>query len=131
MRLSVAIRPYRDADFDAVTWLCLQSWKSNGVKTPIFEAAITHLRRKFRPEIAKGATHVATMGNRIVAFVMFQGNEIADLFIAPAFQGQGIGKQLLDFAKAKHPDGLWLTVAPLTFQPISRLAISGPASLNR
>jgi putative acetyltransferase len=49
------------------------------------------------------------MGNRIVAFVLFDGNEIADLFVAPAVQNQGIGKQLLDFAKTKHPNGLWLT----------------------
>jgi len=109
LRLSVAIRPYRDADFDAITWLCLHSWKSNGVETPVFESAITHLRRKFRPEIPKDAMHVATMGNRIVAFVLFNGNEIADLFVAPARQCQGIGKQLLDFAKAKHAGGLWLT----------------------
>jgi ribosomal protein S18 acetylase RimI-like enzyme len=109
VKISVAIRPYREADFDAITWLCLQSWKSNGVETPVFESAITHLRRKFRPEFEKGAMHVATMGHRIVGFILFQGNEIADLFIAPAVQRQGIGKRLLDFAKAKHPDGLWLT----------------------
>ncbi len=79
---------------------CPARWKSNGVETPVFESAITHLRRKFRtPEIANGTTYVATMGNRIVAFVLFNGNEIADLFVAPAVQGQGIGKQLLDFAK--------------------------------
>jgi putative acetyltransferase len=106
----IEIRPYRAADFDAITWLCLQSWKSNGVETPVFESSITHLRRKFRiPEIAEGTTHVATMGNRIVAFVLFNGNEIVDLFVAPAVQRQGIGKQLLDFAKTKHLDGLWLT----------------------
>jgi GNAT superfamily N-acetyltransferase len=112
---SIKIRHYREADFDAITWLCLQSWKSNGVETPVFESAITHLRRKFRPEFEKGAMHVATMGQRIVGFILFERNEIADLFVAPAVQRQGIGKRLLDFAKAEHPDGLWLTtLAPNT-----------------
>jgi ribosomal protein S18 acetylase RimI-like enzyme len=109
LRLSVSIRPYRPADFDAVTWLLLQSWKSNGVRTPIFESVITVTRRNLGRELPKGAAHVATIWTRIVGLITFRENEIPNLFVAPAFQGQGIGRQLLDFAKAQHAGGLWLT----------------------
>ena len=113
--VDIKIHPYRSADFDAVTWLLLQSWKSNGVKTPIFESVITVTRRNLGRELPKGAAHVATIRSRIVGFVTFREDEIPNLFVAPAFQGQGVGKQLLDFAKAKHPGGLWLTtLAPNT-----------------
>jgi ribosomal protein S18 acetylase RimI-like enzyme len=30
------------------------------------------------------------------------------LFVAPAAQGTGVGRSLLDFAKAQLPDGFWL-----------------------
>jgi putative acetyltransferase len=115
LKLSVTIRPYRSADFDAVTWLLLHSWKSNSVKTPIFESVITASRRNLGRELPKCTAHVAVLRSRIVGFVTFRENEIPALFVAPAFQGQGIGKQLLDFAKAKHAGGLWLTtLAPNT-----------------
>jgi ribosomal protein S18 acetylase RimI-like enzyme len=105
----IEIRPYRDADFDAVTCVRLRSWKSNGVQTPIIETAVTYSRRKLGAELAGGVTYVATIRFRIVGFIVFHGNEVGELFVAPTFQRQGIGKQLLDFAKQKKPDGLWLT----------------------
>lgn len=62
-----------------------------------------------REELAKGfSTYVATRRSRIVGFIAIYKDEVTDVFVACGFQGQGIGKQLLNFAKAEKPDGFWL-----------------------
>jgi ribosomal protein S18 acetylase RimI-like enzyme len=103
---TIKIRPYRTADFDAVTWLCLESFRSTGVGAVM---AITFFRRGIREDLAKQyAIHVATERSRVVGFIGFNGDELDTLFVSPARPNRGIGKQLLDFAKAARPNGFWL-----------------------
>ena len=44
-----------------------------------------------------------------MGFVGIYKNEVTDVFVASGFQGHGIGKQLLDFAKTERSHGFWLT----------------------
>jgi GNAT superfamily N-acetyltransferase len=104
----IEIRPYRSADFDAVTSLFVHSLNSTGVKMSI-RKNITHIRREVRAEAAKDwSIHVAVVNTRIVGFVGFNGQELDELFVDIRFQGRGIGKQLLDFAKTVYSNGFWL-----------------------
>ena len=48
--------------------------------------------------------YLAFEGERLVGLVVFNSAELNQLYVAVEHQGKGIGKQLLDFAKA-HSDG--------------------------
>jgi GNAT superfamily N-acetyltransferase len=51
---------------------------------------------------------VAHMNESVVGFIAVDGNLVDHLYIAPAFQGRGIGDQLLAKAKRLRPEGLRL-----------------------
>jgi GNAT superfamily N-acetyltransferase len=53
--------------------------------------------------------HVARNGAMAVGFLALKRDALDQLFVAPAWQGQGIGKILLDHAKAARPGGFWLS----------------------
>lgn len=105
------IRPYTEADLEPVVSLWMASWKSSG---PTFGQWVTLdvLRERLPREIAGGwSVHVVTLGGDIVGFIACTATTVEQLFVAPALQGQGIGKVLLDFAKAQMPQGFTLTTA--------------------
>lgn len=103
------IRPYDDADFDAITAIWLDSWRSTGISSPV---TLEDLRERWPEELGKGwVVDVAAFGSDIAGFIAIHGNCIEQLFVAPAFQGQRIGRQLLDHAKLQMPDGFQLTTA--------------------
>jgi len=103
------IRPYDNADFDVVTTIWLESWRSTGIASPV---TIEDLRERWPIELGKGwKVDVAICGPNIAGFIATHANRIEQLFIAPAFQGRKIGKQLLDFAKLQMPAGFHLTTA--------------------
>ncbi|HEX7855005.1 MAG TPA: GNAT family N-acetyltransferase [Sphingobium sp.] len=103
------IRPYCDADIDAVTVIWLDSWRSTGISS---SATLEELRERWPTELAKGwVVDVAVHGSDITGFIAIHENCIEQLFIAPVFQGQRIGKLLLDHAKIKIPAGFHLTTA--------------------
>src|SRR5579872_1895871 len=105
----IAIRPYSDQDFDAVTSLWLSSWQSAGVPS---EVTLSEVRERWPGELAAGwIVHVAVAANRILGFIAHRDDVLEQLFIAPDCQGRGIGKRLLDFAKAEMPHGFRLHTA--------------------
>jgi GNAT superfamily N-acetyltransferase len=107
--IDIAIRPYADDDFDAVTSLWLRSWRSAGVPGRV---TLEELRERWPDELADGwIVHVATADQTILGFLAYREDTLEQLFIAPASQGRGIGKQLLDFAKAQMPGGFRLHTA--------------------
>ena len=107
--MEISIRSYTDSDFNAVTSIWLSSWQSTGVPAPV---TLNELRERWPQELAKGwVVHVATAGPEIVGFLTLHEDKMEQLFVAPGMQGKGIGKRLLDFAKAARPNGFHLTTA--------------------
>jgi GNAT superfamily N-acetyltransferase len=105
----IEIRPYEEADFDAVTRIWFESWESTQIHLPN-PALHAELRERLPNEIAGGwSVYVGTAGARISGFIALQEDTLLQLFVAPNLQGCGVGKQLLDFVKMSRPAGFWLT----------------------
>ena len=109
----IAIRPYREADRAelARVWYqsALSSW-SGEVPPNLRDELFERLPR----ELEGGwSVYAATEGSRIVGMMALElgEKEIRQLFVDPPFQNRGIGKALVDFAKARMPDGFWLTTS--------------------
>lgn len=51
---------------------------------------------------------VARVNELVVGFIALDGNQVDHLYIAPAYQGRGIGDRLLGKGKELRPDGLKL-----------------------
>ncbi len=109
MAIADDIRPYDPSDFAAVTAIWLDSWRSTGVPSSV---TLDDLRAGWPGELAKGwAVSVSTRGSEVTGFIAVHERCIGQLFIAPACQGLGMGKLLLEFAKTAMPDGFHLTTA--------------------
>lgn len=107
---SFIIRDYREEDFDALTIL----WRTSREKSlPDLERNKGHFffedRDYFRNHILpENRVWVAEVQNRAVGFLAMQGDFIDRLYIDPDYQRRGIGQALLDFAREKSPDHVWL-----------------------
>jgi len=51
---------------------------------------------------------VAELNELVVGFMALEGDHVDHLYIAPSFQGRGIGDKLLAMAKELRPSGLTL-----------------------
>jgi putative acetyltransferase len=86
--MNITIRPYQEADCDAVTFIWRSSWQSTGIAAPV---TLGELRRRWPEELAKGwAVYVATVESVIAGFLALHGDKIEQLFVAPDCQGCGI-----------------------------------------
>ena len=104
------IRDYRPEDFDAVTIL----WRIAREKSlPEFERVKGHF---FYEDQAYFRDHVLTTNEvfvveseeRPVAFMAMRDDFIDHLYVHPDYQNRGIAKDLLNFARQRSPDHLWL-----------------------
>jgi len=105
-----AIREYRPEDFDAVTIL----WRISREKSlPEFQREKGHFfyedRDYFRDHVlTKNQVWVVESENYPVAFMAMNKDFIDHLYIHPDYQRRGIGKALLDFARKRSPEHIWL-----------------------
>jgi len=110
MHKNFIVREYKRQDFDAVTIL----WRVAREKSlPDFQREKGHFfyedQKYFRDQILrKNKVWVAESDNHILAFIAIKDDFIDQLFIHPAHWRQGIGETLLNFARTKSPDHLWL-----------------------
>jgi len=110
MSENFAIREYRQEDFDVVTIL----WRVARERSlPEFQREKGHFffedQDYFRDHIlTNNKVWVAEIDKRAVAFMAVEGEFIDQLYIHPNYQRRGIGKALLDFARAQSPNHLWL-----------------------
>ena len=109
----VAYRAASEADFDAIAYVWLESGRlADGAPS---EGPTLHQNRtRIDAEIASGwNVRVAVHEGRIVGFLAFKPCDflLDQLFVLPAFQGQGIGKALLEYAMAAMPEGFTLRTA--------------------
>jgi pimeloyl-ACP methyl ester carboxylesterase/GNAT superfamily N-acetyltransferase len=104
---AITIRPATPADAGAVADVYLASFHAT------YDFPLAHTDDQVRAWvrevlIASGATWVATEGERIVAMMVVRPGDLDQLYVAPDRIGAGIGRRLLDRAKALSPDGLTL-----------------------
>ncbi len=104
------VREYRAEDFDAVTIL----WRLARERSlPEFQREKGHFfyedRDYFQHHVlSANEVWVVERIERMVAFMAMQNDFIDQLYVHPDHWGQGIGGSLLDFAKRKSPEHLWL-----------------------
>jgi len=108
--MGLAIRPYRAEDRDATARLWLASWRSTGLAVAVHVTEAGN-RERIARELAGGwEAYLAWDDDRLVGFLALKPETgcLDQLFIEPHAQGTGIGRALLEFAKAQLPGGIWL-----------------------
>jgi GNAT superfamily N-acetyltransferase len=111
--MAIAIRRYRDQDRAATARLWLASWQSTGLPVARLATEAGNSQR-IADELAAGwAAYLAWDEDRLVGFLALKPDTgwLDQLFVLPEAQGSGIGRALLDFAKERLPNGLWLRTA--------------------
>jgi ribosomal protein S18 acetylase RimI-like enzyme len=104
------IRPARADEYDEVGRVWMESW----VSTSLGEASdflLANLRARVRKEIEGGwGLYVADDNGTLAAMLALHlpKRYLDQLFVAPAYQGRSLGRQLLAFTRTQLPDEIWL-----------------------
>jgi GNAT superfamily N-acetyltransferase len=103
------IRPARSDEYDEVARVWMESWVSTGLE----EASnflLANLRARLLREVEKGwSLYVADDGGRIAAMLALRRPDHLDqLFVAPDYQRNGLGRQLLAFTHEQLRDEIRL-----------------------
>ncbi|MEU8703985.1 GNAT family N-acetyltransferase [Streptomyces sp. NPDC048565] len=105
---NIVVRRAVDSDAAAVAEVWLRSFTA---ALPSVRRAHTddQVRSWFRAVVVPGQeTWVATFEDSVVAMMVLDGEDLDQLYLDPAWQGQGIGGRLVDLAKQRRPAGLAL-----------------------
>jgi putative acetyltransferase len=97
------IRKYTDNDLDEV----LSAWENaSRLAHPFLTNKLMETTRKNIPVVLlpKTDTWVYEREGVVVGFISLIGNEVAALFVQPAFHGTGAGRALVDKARELHGD---------------------------
>jgi ribosomal protein S18 acetylase RimI-like enzyme len=104
------IRPARTDEYDEIARVWMNSWASTGL-----EAASNFLLAKLRAriplEVEKGwSLFVADDGKALAAMLALHlpNLYLDQLFVAPEYQGQNLGRRLLAFTRQQLPDEILL-----------------------
>jgi putative acetyltransferase len=117
MSQKTIIREYRDEDFDAITIL----WRISREKSlPEFQLEKGHFfyedRNYFQNFVLKNnKVWVVEVENHPAGFMAMNKDFVDQLYIAPDYQRRGIGKLLLEFARERSPEHLWLYTLQVNF----------------
>ena len=107
---NMVVRKYHPQDFDAVTIL----WRVARERSiPEFQRAKGHFfyedQDYFRSKILqRNEVFVVEADGYPIAFMAMENDFIDQLYVHPDHWRQGVGETLLNFAKEKFPDHLWL-----------------------
>jgi len=104
------IRPAHAAEYDEVARVWMTSWVSTGLaETSNF--LLANLRARVRHEIERGwSLFVADDDGRLAAMLALHLPDLYldQLFVAPEYQGQSLGRALLAFTRTHLPDEICL-----------------------
>jgi GNAT superfamily N-acetyltransferase len=104
------IRPARADEYDEIARVWMESWVSTGLEDGS-RYLLAELRARVPHEIANGwSLYVADDGGRIAAMLALHLPQryLDQLFVAPDYQGGGLGRRLLAFTRAQLPDEILL-----------------------
>jgi ribosomal protein S18 acetylase RimI-like enzyme len=104
------IRAARPDEYDEIARVWLESWVSTGLEQAS-NFLLANLRARVPREIEKGwSLYVADDGGPIAAMLALHlpDRYLDQLFVAPGYQGNGLGRQLLAFTRKHLPDEIWL-----------------------
>lgn len=104
------IRPARSDEYEQITRVWMDSWVSTGLEDAS-EALLARLRERVTTEAAKGwSLYVADDNGKLAAMLALHlpDNYLDQLFVAPEYQGSGLGRRLLAFTRQQMPEEIWL-----------------------
>lgn len=108
-----SIRPALPEELDEIACLWKASWDTIGI-TIAADLALPELKVRLRERVpAHWDLYVYDYEARIVGMLALvpAENVLSEVFVAPDFQGQGIGKALMAFARQKMPTEIHLSTA--------------------
>jgi GNAT superfamily N-acetyltransferase len=104
------IRPARSDEYDKVARVWMDSWVSTGLEDAS-DSLLTKLQARVLREVDNGwSLFVADDEGWLAAMLALRltDNCLGQLFIAPGYQGQGLGTRLLAFTREQMPNEIWL-----------------------
>ena len=104
------IRPARPEEYDAVARVWMNSWVSTGLAEKS-EFLLANLRARVPQEIDRGwSLYVADADGALAAMLALHlpKRYLDQLFVAPEYQGQSLGRRLLAFSRQQMPNEIWL-----------------------
>ena len=102
------IRPARSADAEAIADVHLDSRREAMPWLPVLHSLEDTIAYFAGHVLLHEEVLVAEVNQLVVGFIALEGDHVDHLYIAPAYQGRGIGDTLLAMAKEVRPDGLML-----------------------
>jgi ribosomal protein S18 acetylase RimI-like enzyme len=104
------IRPARSDEHDQVARVWMDSWVSTGLEDAS-DSLLEKLRARVPLEMEKGWSLYVADDNGVLAAMLalhLPDRYLDQLFVAPAYQGSGLGRRLLAFTRQQLPDEIWL-----------------------
>src|SRR3954469_14422521 len=104
------IRPARPDEYDDVARVWMDSWVSTGLEDAS-NFLLAKLRARVPMEIESGwSLYVADDGGRLAAMLALHlpKKYLDQLFVAPEYQGNNVGRLLLTFTRKYLTDEIWL-----------------------
>lgn len=104
------IRPARPNEHDEIARVWMMSWASTGIEQAS-DFLLAKLRARIPVEVEKGwSLFVADDGGAIAAMLALHlpNFYLDQLFVAPRYQGQNLGRRLLAFTREQLPDEISL-----------------------
>jgi ribosomal protein S18 acetylase RimI-like enzyme len=108
--VSPTVRPARPDEYDEIARVWMESWASTGLEDAS-NFVLAQLRARVRCEVANGwSLFVADDDGAIAAMLALHLPKLYldQLFVAPAYQGRSLGRQLLAFTRTHLPDEIHL-----------------------
>jgi GNAT superfamily N-acetyltransferase len=104
------IRPARTEEYDEIARVWMNSWASTGLEDAS-NFLLAKLRARIPLEIEKGwSLYVADDGATLAAMLALHLPKLYldQLFVAPEYQGQNLGRRLLTFTRRRLPNEIYL-----------------------
>jgi ribosomal protein S18 acetylase RimI-like enzyme len=104
------IRPARSDEYEQIARVWMDSWVSTGLEDAS-DAVLARLRARVTTEAEKGWNlYVADDNGKLAAMLALHlpDHYLDQLFVAPEYQGSGLGRRLLAFTRQQMPEEIWL-----------------------